>query len=148
MCYDIFPELDVRVLGKAELIYSGRAPTKPMVCIADLSPISLDGLTMWHVTMYVSPCGDVLIILPYVPLDEELFSFVDGMSSQNADFLDEVAEDYSYNLKGQAFLVMDIMARNGHLSFSKSGSLRSGIDRCLKNGSFSVYAAPDWRAQT
>jgi len=42
--------------------------------------------------------------------------------------LDMIASDYYYKVEGQALGLVDIMARNGHISFSQAASFRSSVE--------------------
>jgi hypothetical protein len=42
--------------------------------------------------------------------------------------LDMIASDYYYKSEGQAFGIVDIMARHGHITFSQAASFRAAVE--------------------
>lgn len=114
-------------------------PAPPLICIGqDLSLESKSG-QINLAGIFASPTGQIVIILPSRPPEPELSSIIAGLQTWDYDKLDSVVSDYTYQESGQAFRIIDIMAKYGRLSFSDAGRLSNSINQCMKTGSFSIF---------
>ena len=85
--------------------------------------------------LFVSPSGEIVIAesAPHEDAD-----YAAALQQWSAEDLDRLAEDYSYNLYGQAFRIIDLMAKEGLLTFRDGGELKDKLTRTLANGSYLV----------
>lgn len=111
------------------------SPSAPLICIGqDLSigQINLTGI-------FVSPAGQITIILSDHISEQQLSSLLAELQSWDCEKLDSIASDYTYRTRGQAFRIIDLMAERGHLTFSHDAELTKSINRCMRGGSFNLF---------
>ena len=113
----------------------------PFVCIAqDLTVVSGD--TRFCVSgIFLSPGGDVSIILESLPSASDISRIVERVRSWEYDDLESMASDYTYLNYGQAFRIIDMMAKRGHLKFSDAADLAGSVSRNLEYGNFYLLCA-------
>lgn len=119
------------------------------VCIGDLVPISAEEGNICDVDLYVSPTGAITVCVPMDLSDGDISSgslftisqIVSAMSQWSHENLDEIATDHFYRLDGQAALVIDVMVRNGLLSYSGKHTLCNSLDEALAAGNILFISA-------
>lgn len=118
---------------------SSASPEPSLICIGrDLSLICESGQA--HLSgILVSPAGQIAIVLSDRPSDSELPFIITELQSWDCEKLDSIAADYTYQIRGQAYRIIDIMAERGHLTFSDRGSLAAKINQCMSSGSFGLF---------
>lgn len=113
----------------------------PFVCIGqDISVLS-DGLQFCISGIFLSPAGDVSIILEGRPSPSDLPRIIEYLRGWDYAELDAASSDYTYLNFGQAYRIIDIMAKHGHLKFTGAHALSAAVDRNMKNGSFYLLYA-------
>lgn len=123
------------LFGNLFPLKDGVTPSVPLVCIGqDLSvgQINLTGI-------FASPAGHITIITPSHVSEQQLPALLAELQSWNCEMLDSIASDYTYHTYGQAFRIIDLMAKHGHLNYSCDGALTKNINQCMRDGSFNLF---------
>ncbi len=113
----------------------GSCPSSPLLCIGQ-------GLSVGQINIagiFVSPAGQVTMVLSEQISEHQLQFLLSELRTWDSDRLDEIASDYTYRTQGQAFLIIDLMARHGYLNFSGTGKLAKSISQCMRDGSFNLF---------
>lgn len=108
----------------------------PFVCIGQEISVLSDGLQFCISGIFLSPAGDVSIILEGRPSPSDLPRIIKYLRGWDYAELDAASSDYTYLNSGQAYRIIDIMAKHGHLKFSDAQVLSDAVSRNMKNGSF------------
>ena len=115
------------------------SPEPSLICIGrDLSLIYESGQAKLS-GILISPAGQITIVLSDRPSDGEIPFISAELQSWDCEKLDSIAADYTYQIRGQAYRIIDIMAERGHLAFSDRGSLAAKINQCMSSGSFGLF---------
>ena len=114
---------------------------KNLVCISRDLPVETAYATFTIQSVLVSPAGQVIVILPAPVHGQQLSAIMTEISTWTYDILNEMSANYFYTQCGQAFNVIDIMARLGHLTFSGEGKLIKGVKQGFQNGDFLLFAS-------
>lgn len=96
-----------------------------LICIGEGVHLSGDNL---HIVadLFISPDGSVsAAVHSSTGNARSISSFISRIGFAG---LDMIASDYYYKVEGQALGLVDIMARNGHISFSQAASFRSSVE--------------------
>lgn len=88
--------------------------------------------------LFVTPTGEIVIV-EAVPHDGA--DYAAALQEWRASDLDRVAEQYSFGLYGQAFRVIDLMAKEGLLTFQDGRALMEKLDLTLSDGACLVLLA-------
>lgn len=110
--------------------------SKPFVCVGREISVMSSGIQFCISGVFVSPSGDVSIILKGRPSSSVLSRIIEHIQAWDYDELDSFSSDYTYLNFGQAYRIIDIMAKHGHLKFSGAQALSAAVGRNMKNGSF------------
>ena len=108
----------------------------PFVCIGQNLTVVSGGDQFFVSAIFLFPSGDVGIILGSRPLASDVSCIVERIRSWGYDDLESMASNYTYLNSGQAFRIIDIMAKRGHLKFSDAADLAEAVSRNLESGSF------------
>jgi len=104
-----------------------RQDISPLVCIGRDVSVG-DNL---HISMlFISPAGNIAAVIPTLPHWE----YLSVMQEWDLDDLDEFAADYFFQEEGQAYRVIDAMARCGYLTYSDEGKLSENLRSSLEDG--------------
>lgn len=110
----------------------------PLVCIGqNLSVVSKQGEFSIS-SMFLSPSGDVSIVLKNHISETDLNQLIEHIRTWRYDDLDSTASDYTYLNLGQAYRIIDIMAKHGHLKFSDSSDLVNAVNQNMRDGKVCV----------
>lgn len=113
-----------------------RYPSGPFSCIAENLIWGSDAASINLRAVFVSSRGDIVIILRD-RADLNLANTIIG--NWNLDSLDELCESYTFQVYNQAFRVVDLLAKNGRLSFSMKDEFEKRISRNLKSGKICFF---------
>lgn len=113
----------------------------PFVCIGQEISVLSNGIQFCISGLFLSPAGDVSIILEGSPSPSDLPRVIEYLRGWDYAELDAASSDYTYLNFGQAYRIIDIMAKHGHLKFSGAQALSAAVDRNMKNGSFYLLCA-------
>lgn len=135
------------LMGGLELLYpapaQGHPMLSPLICIGQDIAVDCGSCRVDVAGIFLSPAGDLAFILsrPYPALS--VYHFISEMKARSFDDLDAFASEFTYQVSGQAYRIIDLMAQRGYLSFSDAGKLSDEIDRNLSNEHFFVFCAGD-----
>ena len=107
---------------------------KNLSIVCGAGQINLSGI-------FVSPAGQISITLSDRPSEGMLSEIIAELQTWDCDRLNSIAADYTYFHHGQSFRIIDLMARQGHLSFADGKELSANINRCMGTGSFFLLCA-------
>lgn len=120
------------------MLYEGNKAYYPLIMIGQdikIGPNETDTIGC----LCVSPSGRIAIVERDPHPTESDHDFLDRMTtysdllrSWDWSYLNEIAADHYYRTEGQAFRVIDLMARAGYLTFADEGLLSIKLDRGLK----------------
>ena len=97
----------------------------PIVCIGE--GIHLSGMNLRIVTdLFISPDGGVSAAVH--SSNGDAASVAKFISRMGYAGLNLIASDYYYKTEGQAATIIDIMARQGHISFSEASHFIKAVD--------------------
>lgn len=130
------------------MLYEGNRAYYPLILIGQniqIGPEETDTVGC----LCVSPSGRIAIVeRDPSTTDEPDCNFLDRMTaysdllrSWDWSHLDEIAADHYYRTEGQAFRVIDLMARAGYLTFADEGLLSIKLDRGLKTEQHLIIVA-------
>lgn len=124
-CFDIHSNADTDL-----------TPYFPMVCIGRDIPMGHDFID----AVYVSSAGHIVIVESCLTSEADgaarILDCINELRTWNYDRLDNIASDYFYETEGQAALISDVMAREGHIKFSDIGRFKSSVNNSLFEASF------------
>lgn len=132
------------------MLYEGNKSYYPLILIGQNVKIG-PGVSDTVGCLCVSPSGRVAIVEqdPSATGEtdsaflERMTAYSDLLRSWDWEHLDEIAADYYYRTEGQAFRVIDLMARAGYLVFADQGLLSIKMDRGLKTETHLVIVSTD-----
>lgn len=132
------------------MLYEGNKAYYPLIQIGQNIKIGPDESDVIE-CLCVSPSGRIAIVErdPHSFESDQDFldrltSYSDTLRSWSWSDLNEIAADHYYRTEGQAFRVIDLMARAGYLTFSDEGLLSIKLDRGLKTETHLVIVStPD-----
>lgn len=111
-------------------------PNGPFSCIAENLIWVSDAASINLRAIFVSSRGDIVIILR----DRSDLSLAKTMvGNWNLASLDELCENYTFKVYSQAFRVVDLLAKNGRLSFSMKDEFEKRVLRNLKSGKICFF---------
>lgn len=113
----------------------------PFVCVGREISVISNGIQFCISGVFVSPAGDVSIILKERPSSSILPRIIEHIQGWDYDELDSFSSNYTYLNSGQAYRIIDIMAKHGHLKFSGSQALASAVNKNMMNGRFYLLCA-------
>lgn len=113
----------------------------PFVCIGQDLSIMSNGIQICVSGIFLSPSGDVSIILKDRPSPSDLSLIIEQLRKWGYDNLDSTASDCTYLSSGQAYGIIDIMTSHGHLKFSDSEALANAVSQNMDNGCFYLLCA-------
>lgn len=130
------------------MLYEGNKAYYPLIPIGQnvkIGPTEADVVGC----LCVSPSGRIAIVeRDPITKDEIERDFLNRMTrcsdiirTWNWTKLNEIAETHYYHAEGQAFRVIDLMARAGYLQFADEGLLSIKLDRGLKTEQHLVIVA-------
>ena len=135
------------LMGSLELLYP--VPTRDHPKLSSLICIGQDltvdcGFCCIEVSgIFLSSAGDLAFVLSRSYPALSVYHFISEMKTRSFDDLDSFASEFTYQVSGQAYRIIDLMAQRGYLSFSDAGKLSDEIDRNLSNEHFFVFCAGD-----
>ena len=135
------------LMGSLELLYPVQTRDHPklssLICIGQ--DLTVDcGLCCIEVSgIFLSSAGDLAFVLSRSYPALSVYHFISEMKTRSFDDLDSFASEFTYQVSGQAYRIIDLMAQQGYLSFSDAGKLSDEIDRNLSNEHFFVFCAGD-----
>lgn len=95
------------------------------VCIGEGIHLSGENLHM-VADLFLSPDGSISVaVRSSTGNASAISSFISHIGFPG---LDMIASDYYYRIEGQAFGIIDIMARYGHIAFSQAASFRAAVE--------------------
>lgn len=133
------------LMGGLELLYPAPARDhprlSPLICIGQDLMVDCGSCYVEVSGIFLSPAGDLAFVLsrPYPALS--VYHFISEMKTSSFDDLDSFASEFTYQVSGQAYRIIDLMAQRGYLSFSDAGQLSDEINRNLSNEHFFVFCA-------
>ena len=103
----------------------------PISCIAENLTWMNNAETIDLRAIFVSPRGDVIVILR----DSDVLELANNLAGKwNLSSLDDFCEKYTFQVYGQAFRVIDLLAKHGWLTFSRKSEFEKRISRNLESG--------------
>ena len=123
----------------------------PLICIGSNLEIATDGGTGTIDNLLISPSGHIVITKAalfrnQVSRQATISQMVDiamELQQWDAEDLENVAEEYFYRQTGQAFRIIDAMAKTGYLSLSDEASLTDAINEHLMEAAFLLMIVGD-----
>lgn len=123
----------------------------PLVCIGKEVPVGSGDTQGYIDNLYVTPSGNIVIVETKLFRNQEarrtvvaqIIDYAKELQRWDASKLDKVAADYTYQHEGQASRIIDLMARNGFLSFSDEAKLVDRLNINLKKASFLLLIVGD-----
>ena len=96
-----------------------------LICIG--AGVHLSGKSLHMVAdLFLSPDGSISVAVHSSTGNAPaMSSFISRIGFSG---LDMIASDYYYKTEGQAFGIVDIMARHGHIVFSQAASFRAAVE--------------------
>ena len=129
------------------MLYEGNKSYYPLIMIGQdiqIGPTESDTIRC----LCVSPSGRIAIVERDPHPTESDPDFLDRMAaysdllrSWDWSHLNEIAAEHYYRTEGQAFSVIDLMARAGYLTYADEGLLSIKLDRGLKTQTHLVIVA-------
>ena len=123
----------------------------PLICIGREVPVG-SGETQGYIdNLYITPTGRIVIVETKLFRNQEsrrtvvaqIIDYAKELQKWDAAKLDEVASEYFYRTKGQAFKLIDIMAAEGYLTLSDETRLIDNINNNLSSASFLLMIVGD-----
>ena len=123
----------------------------PLICIGREVPVGSGENQGYIDNLYLSPTGAIVIVETKLFRNQEarrtvvaqIIDYAKEVQKWDAEKIESIASDYYYRKTGQAFRLIDIMVRNGFLSFADEGKLIDNINKNLENASFLLMVIGD-----
>lgn len=132
------------------MLYTGNKSYQNLVLLGKNIPLNKEG-TLILDTLYLSPEGRIAFAVPdsfnqELPHEflERMTKCSDAVRSMSWSSLNKISSDYYYESEGQAFSVIDLMARGGYLNYSDASVLSVEAERGLKTEPHLVVVTTDW----
>lgn len=123
----------------------------PLVCIGREVPAG-SGETQGYIdNLYVSSSGRVVIVETKLFRNQEsrrtvvaqIIDYAKELQKWDCEKLNEIASDYYYKTEGQAYNIIDIMARYGFCTLSDEAKLVDSINKSLSKAAFLLMIVGD-----
>ncbi len=106
-------------------------PEGPFLCIAENLTWLSDDACVSIRAIFISPMGNLLVVMSNRSSKTSLEALV---KSWSLPVLDGMCENYTFQVYGQAFCMIDLMAKHGHLVFSEKSGFEDKLSSNLKSG--------------
>ncbi len=122
-----------------------------LVCIGREVPVG-SGETQGCIdNLYVTPSGGIVIVETKLYRNQEarrtvvaqIIDYAKELQKWDAEKLDEIAEEYTYQRTGQASSIIDMMAAKGLLTFSDEKALTDSLNTHLEKAAFLLLIIGD-----
>lgn len=134
------------------MFYDGDKAYSPLICVGrNITPAGADGPHSTIPCLCISPSGRIAVVEPDPFRNGESSSefisrisdYIGELRKWDHDDLDCVAADYFYDTTGQAARGVDIMARNGYVTWAAEQSFFDAVDSGLKTAPILVMVSVD-----
>lgn len=133
------------------MFYDGNKAYSPLICIGRNVPVGAGGAAGSINCLCVSPSGRIAIVEPDPfrrgESESDFISRISGYISElrqwGCDTLDGVAADYFYDTTGQAARGIDIMARNGYVTWAAKHDFFASVDEGLQKADILIMVSVD-----
>lgn len=123
----------------------------PLVCIGREVPVGSGDTQGYIDNLYVTPSGNIVIVETKLFRNQEsrrtvvaqIIDYAKDLQKWDCEKLDEVAAEYTSKKFGQAYRVIDLMARAGHLTYSNEASFTDKVNRSLATANFLLMIIGD-----
>ena len=123
----------------------------PLVCIGREVPVGSGDMQGYIDNLYITPSGCVVIVETKLFRNQEsrrtviaqIIDYAKELQKWDCERLNKVAIDYFYKKTGQAFRIIDIMARLGYLTVADEARLNDCINTNLSKASFLLMIVGD-----
>lgn len=123
----------------------------PLVCIGREVEVGSDDTKGCIDNLYVTPSGNIVIVETKLWRNQEsrrtviaqVIDYAKELQKWDAERLNAVAEDYTFKKEGQAFRIIDLLARHGGVTFDDQTTLYDCLNENLKNASFLLLIVGD-----
>jgi len=122
-----------------------------LICIGREVPVGYGETSGYIDNLYVSSSGAVVIVETKLFRNQEsrrtvvaqIIDYAKELSKWDAEKLNSVSSDYYYRTEGQAYNIIDIMARKGYLTISDEAMLTDRLNVSLQTSSFLLLIVGD-----
>lgn len=133
------------------MFYDGNKAYSPLICIGRNVPVGAGGAAGSINCLCVSPSGRIAIVEPdpfrsgesEADFISRISAYIEELRQWDCDTLDGVAADYFYDTTGQAARGIDIMARNGYVTWAAEQAFFSGVDEGLQEADILIMVSVD-----
>lgn len=133
------------------MFYDGNNAYSPLICIGRNVPVGTGSDSSRINCLCVSPSGRIAIVEPDpfrqgesgADFISRISGYIEELRRWDCDTLDGVAADYFYDTTGQAARGIDIMARNGYVTWAAKHDFFSGVDEGLQKADILIMVSVD-----
>lgn len=123
----------------------------PLVCIGREVPVGSGDMQGFIDNLYITPSGRIVIVETKLFRNQEsrrtvvaqIIDYAKELQKWDCSKLNAVASDYTYRKTGQAYRIIDLMAKSGYLCLSDEAQLNDSINRNLQSASFLLMIVGD-----
>lgn len=123
----------------------------PLICVGREIPVGPSDMRGFIDNLMISPSGSIVIVETKLFRNQEsrrtviaqIIEYAKELQKWDAEKLDRAIGEYTYRKYGQAYRVIDLMCKNGLLTYSDDGSLTDSINTCLKEARFLLAIVGD-----
>ncbi len=123
----------------------------PLICIGREVPVGSGDTQGYIDNLYVSPSGHIVIVETKLFRNQEsrrtvvaqIIDYAKELQKWDCEKINEIASDYFFRTEGQAYNIIDVMARHGYCTLSDEATLTDAINRSLSRASFLLMIAGD-----
>ena len=123
----------------------------PLVCIGREVPVGSGDTQGYIDNLYVSPSGHIVIVETKLFRNQEsrrtvvaqIIDYAKELQKWDCEKLNKIASDYFFKSEGQAYNIIDVMARYGFCTLSDEASLVDSINNSLSKAAFLLMIVGD-----
>lgn len=123
----------------------------PLVCIGREVPVGSGDTQGYIDNLYVSPSGHIVIVETKLFRNQEsrrtvvaqIIDYAKELQKWDCEKLNKIASDYFFKKEGQAFNIIDVMARYGFCTLSDEAALVDSINNSLSKAAFLLMIVGD-----
>lgn len=123
----------------------------PLVCIGREVSVGSGDMQGYIDNLYITPGGCIVVVETKLFRNQEsrrtvvaqIIDYAKELQKWDCTKLNAVASDYTYRKTGQAFRIIDLMAKHGYCTLSDEARLNDSINRNLSSASFLLMIIGD-----
>jgi hypothetical protein len=123
----------------------------PLICIGREVPVGRGDTQGYIDNLYVSPSGNIVIVETKLFRNQEsrravvaqIIDYAKELQKWDCEKLNKIASEYFLKNDGQAYNIIDVMARQGYCTLSDEAVLTDSINKSLSRASFLLLIVGD-----